>query len=277
MSLNHFTDPEIYNPWMNINCNSITANEVDIKDLKLDKLTIVETETSTIQGSLTSGTPLLEITNTSPTASLFGAGLSVSNSTGETIKILSQNTSGDQAIWADGRLNVLTRTAPGTITLSPNGTLSLTALDTGVNISGTVSASAQPYIELNLAAPKSITSNTDTKLSDMSTTSSVGTQITYNSVTGLFTVSLTGIYNIGYSVTWLSAAGGSRAAYVNPSGGSVAFAYSGHDNVSTGIASNTGSLPLRLAGASQFSINVIQTSGSPLTITEAHITVTKLS
>ncbi len=278
MSLNHLTDPDVYNPWMNINCNTIAANELDIDDLKTNKLTVVETETSTIRGSLGTGIPLLEIKNTSTTPSLFGVGLSVTNaSMGGAIKLLSQNTSNDQAIWADGKLTISTFTAPGTITLTPNGIASLSVLDTGINVVGSLAVSDQSYLQLNLAAPVSIVSNTDTILTGLTTTSSAGSAITYNSGTGLFTVGLIGVYLISYTATWTSAALGSRAAYINPTGGSIALAYDGHDNVSTGIASNTGSTPLKLAAAAQFSIRVLQTSGAPLNLNNGYVIVTKLS
>lgn len=141
----------------------------------------------------------------------------------------------------------------------------------------TFAVSTQPFLELKLPSNLSVANNTEVALTTLTTFSSSGTGISYNSGTGLITVTSAGVYNVSYSVDWTAAANGARTGYFELFGTTTKRAHSSMNNCASDVASNTGSLSVKLLANETFYIKVLQSSGGALNATDAYISIYKSS
>lgn len=259
--------------WSNLNVNSINIGSGGLIGGPFHITETVSTGPSTITGDVGTFAAQLEFTTTNSGASyaLVGPQVSSQDITAR-VKLYAANApESTSGLFVDGNCKIQTF-EPGTfIALLPNGLSSFVATTNGVLMP------IQPYLEVKLpAAPISIPDSVLTPITTMTTVRSIGT-ISYDSLSGLFTVPINGVYEISYSATWSGAFVGTIQAYIQVVGDSSLYGNSACavTNASGVLVSgsNTGSISKYLTGSTQFSIKLLQTTGGAKNLAEAHVTV----
>lgn len=277
MSLNHITSSSTYNPWMNISCNDLKCKTFESEGGPTfdGPFTINETTSSSINGNLADGVSLLQLNSSNVSTAGGLASCLNCNTSGGALKFGQTLTNpAISTITSNNKMNLTTSGAFG-IEISPNSTKVLEVVTGGTSVTGKTSATDQPYLEVKNSGSIVISTSTTTTLTGLIVDTSVGSGITYNSGTGVFTVNANGVYQISYTATWQGINLGSRLAYIEFNG--KLYAYCGMSNVSSDAVSSTGGLPLRLLATNTFTVKVSQNSGSPVDLTAVYVNITQLS
>lgn len=287
MSLNHITSSAVENPWMNINCNDLKCQTFTSAQGPTfnGPFAITETKASTISGPLPSFSSLLQIQNTDTTANSYQQGISIRNALGNNMKLIVQNTTGTSFIYNDVALGLLTQGNPGTISLSPNQALALTtsssdgiSANTQTVVSGNISVSNQPYLELQIPSAVSIPNTTLTTITGLTTVVRNVGGITYSA--GTFTVPSTGVYTISYGGQYAASGTGTGVRRLNVTVAPSAYVYAGSsDSIGTNTDTSllSSSVTLYLTPANTFVVQAQQTSGSALNLSTLDVVVYKCS
>jgi len=254
---------KLYVDSINVGSGGITGGPFHITET-------VSTGPSTITGDVGSFNGQLQFTTTNNTANYSLVGPSVyefTNTTG--VKLYAQNgplpISG---LAVDGNSAIRTFQSGTFIALLPNGTSAFVASQTGVVMP------IQPYLETSLPSSLSIPGGIDTPLTTMTNVRTVGT-ITYNSGTGVYTVPISGVYTISYSVNWQTTIppSSSTGGFIQITGDSGLYGNSLKAIATTTGSGNTGSLVKYLVGGTQLTIQVNQISGGSLNIIDGHVSI----
>lgn len=284
MSLNKFTESKIEKKWMNINCNDLKCENLEISgDIVMTgafDITMDNTSQCFIRSPATTFLSMLTINNTAPlTPGGFAACLSLgSTTTGSSLKMGQDMNVQKSIILSDSDLYISTFGAKD-IVFSPNGSPKLTIPASGspVTIAERYVATNQPYLEIKLPGVLSVPNNTTTPLSGMTTvTRNIG-GITYVSGSGIFTVPNTGVYSISYSHNWDVGAPGAASFVSYILTGAAVYGEQGTNSDLSVVNSYSGSSAVYLTASSQFQVNLAQISGGALNITNAKVIVTQLS
>lgn len=254
--------------WANLNVNSINIGTGGLSGGPFHITETVATGPSSITGDVGTFDPQLTFATTNQGASYVCVGPEVtSGDSTARVKLYAANapetTSG---LFIDGNCKIATFQPATYIALLPNNTSVFAATEDGVSMP------IQRYLEVQLPAGIGTVDNTSTPITTMTSVRSVGANpITYNPGTGVFTIPSTGVYTISYSATWQGGFVGSAQAYIAIIGNGSLFANSlcGVTNA----ASNTSSMTRYMPGATQFTIQVSQSSGGGLNLVEGHVIV----
>lgn len=252
--------------WLNINVNSINVGSGGVIGGPFHITETIGTGPSTITGDVGTFNGQLDFSTTNLGINYTLVGPQVTS--GDeicTVKMYASNApDSTSGFLVDGSCKIQTFTPGSFIALNPNGTSAFAVTENGVQMP------IQQYLEVSLSAGIPIPDGTVTPVTTMTQIRSVGT-ITYDPITGIFTIPFSGMYTISFSGTWQGGLSGTTGGYISITGNGSLFANT--TCASTNAVSNSSSMTRFMPGSTQFKFNVIQSSGASFNLVEAHVMV----